>query len=445
MTVTRWRGPFLACLCLLSLLPSTGKAADFEPGLRRHVRALASAGPRPAGSPGEEKSARYLERQFRALGLAVQVEPFAVPSFEITRAELSVGGLSLRPAALGLDPYAAPATADGFSYEGGFAIVDPDTDMGKWPKEIRGKAVLTTRWEDPSLHFRILLQEPRCIAYLSLADWEKVRVSDRTSLSLRVEGRRVTGRSRNVVARLGAPPPAPQVLVCAHLDAYRRSPGANDDATGLAALLELARHFAGTGLPAGVGLTFVAFGAEERGTLGSRCYVARHAEEMAGYALALALDNLGGEGAVLVERNGGNGAPSAAPGVSRIPEAYRTVAWEGEAFPWRLTPPVSLFGAFTAFHPLWLQNCIDTATKGLPFPVAFSELQGSDQLSFAQAGLATSGVSAVNDVQHTARDTESSVQYGRAAQCAEVTARILRRVLDHLKETPTGTTPGERP
>jgi Zn-dependent M28 family amino/carboxypeptidase len=64
-----------------------------------------------------------------------------------------------------------------------------------------------------------------------------------------------------------------RVLVGAHLDSVPAGPGANDNASGSAAVLELARVFAGR--PQQSRLTLALFGAEEDGLIGSQRYVAR--------------------------------------------------------------------------------------------------------------------------------------------------------------------------
>ena len=68
------------------------------------------------------------------------------------------------------------------------------------------------------------------------------------------------GRSRNVVATAGADAPV-RLLIGAHLDTVSGSPGGNDNASGVAVLLEVARQVAGSASAAGLAL--VAFGAEE--------------------------------------------------------------------------------------------------------------------------------------------------------------------------------------
>ena len=61
-----------------------------------------------------------------------------------------------------------------------------------------------------------------------------------------------------------------QIIVGAHHDSVPNGPGANDDASGTGALLELARVYANT--PTDTTIKFVAFGAEENGLWGSRRY-----------------------------------------------------------------------------------------------------------------------------------------------------------------------------
>lgn len=100
------------------------------------------------------------------------------------------------------------------------------------------------------------------------------------------------GLSRNVVARTGSPI---RVLLVAHLDSVSAGPGANDNGSGVAALLELARAL--REIP---GVLFAWVGAEERVETGSRLHFgsARLVQSLgprirAGIELALTLDMVG--------------------------------------------------------------------------------------------------------------------------------------------------------
>jgi len=74
----------------------------------------------------------------------------------------------------------------------------------------------------------------------------------------------------NLVLQLQGKHPLPPILVGAHFDAVPGSPGADDNASGIAVLLELAKHFHQH--PARHPIHFIGFDMEEYGRLGSQAY-----------------------------------------------------------------------------------------------------------------------------------------------------------------------------
>ncbi|XKF64036.1 M20/M25/M40 family metallo-hydrolase [Virgibacillus necropolis] len=86
------------------------------------------------------------------------------------------------------------------------------------------------------------------------------------------------------------------IIVGSHHDSVPWGQGANDDASGTAALLELARVFANT--PTDTTIKFVAFGAEEYGLWGSRKYAeAMTPEEIERTVAQFQMDMVGSEDA----------------------------------------------------------------------------------------------------------------------------------------------------
>ncbi|HEY5647904.1 MAG TPA: M20/M25/M40 family metallo-hydrolase [Nitrospiria bacterium] len=92
-------------------------------------------------------------------------------------------------------------------------------------------------------------------------------------LRTREQGFPAFGRqNRNIIGQIGPSDPGRPVLILgAHYDTVSRSPGADDNASGLAVLLEAARILA-SGSPV-FPLLFIAFAQEESGCLGSRFFV----------------------------------------------------------------------------------------------------------------------------------------------------------------------------
>ncbi len=108
------------------------------------------------------------------------------------------------------------------------------------------------------------------------------------------------GLTCNVAGLLEGADPALRgetVILCAHYDHLgvregKTLPGADDNASGVAGLLELARMF-GAGSPPRRSLLFLAFGAEEAGLLGSYHYTARPLRPLATTRAVINLDMIG--------------------------------------------------------------------------------------------------------------------------------------------------------
>lgn len=105
-------------------------------------------------------------------------------------------------------------------------------------------------------------------------------------------------QDQNVVAHLHSKGDAngPVFLIGAHYDAQGQKdadvyPGADDNASGVAALLEIARISALR--KTGPEMVFVAFGAEERGLLGAKAYVAAPSIPLSRIRLMINLDMVG--------------------------------------------------------------------------------------------------------------------------------------------------------
>ena len=98
--------------------------------------------------------------------------------------------------------------------------------------------------------------------------------------------------SANVIVRIeGSTDPELVCVVSSHFDSVRRGPGADDNTSGTAALLEAARVLAERALPISIELAF--FTGEEAGLLGSREYVRRAMEDEKQIVCALNNDMIG--------------------------------------------------------------------------------------------------------------------------------------------------------
>ena len=119
-----------------------------------------------------------------------------------------------------------------------------------------------------------------------------------------------SGRENIVGMIRGTSRPQEYLLLCAHYDHLPQAggetfPGADDNASGVALLLELARHYAAN--PPARSVIFAAFDGEETGRQGSKAFVASLAPELkAGLNAALNFDTVGrlGKGKILALGSG---------------------------------------------------------------------------------------------------------------------------------------------
>ncbi|MDR7533170.1 MAG: M28 family metallopeptidase [Armatimonadota bacterium] len=280
-----------------------------------HVQHLAGViGPRPAGTPAERQAADYLAATLRQHGYPVEMHAFPFPFFEARRVDVQVAGATPRtlaaqalflsaatpPGGVEADVVVAglgrPEDYEGRRADG--AIVLVERGMITFREKVthaaaRGAAAVVVYNNQPGLVAGTLGQRSEIPAVIVSQDDGRALVEavQRGGLRLRlvVDAVHETRTAANVVAtRRGATQPDAIVVVGAHFDSVPGSPGANDNASGVAAVLEAARVLADAPLARTV--QFVLFSAEELGLHGSAAFVS---ERRAGVMAMVNLDMVG--------------------------------------------------------------------------------------------------------------------------------------------------------
>jgi Zn-dependent M28 family amino/carboxypeptidase len=88
----------------------------------------------------------------------------------------------------------------------------------------------------------------------------------------------------------GRQPDLPSVMLAAHHDTQCHNTGADDNASGVVALLELAARLASLRFPRTI--RFVSFGAEEQLSVGSACYARAHRPEISSIGVVVNMDSV---------------------------------------------------------------------------------------------------------------------------------------------------------
>jgi Zn-dependent M28 family amino/carboxypeptidase len=305
-----------------------------------------NGGIRAAGTPGYDASVDYVVGQLRDMGYVVTmpevdfssfaelpgstIEVMDGPSFEggaDFHAMIYSGGgdLSARVATVGYPDSAGGKGGQGCERSdfdrfpaGAIALVPPGPCFRRQTVENAEDAgavavvAVYSEWHEgearrPTLLSPEGIEIPVLSATEEVGDALQAAATDRDRVSVHVDVEIRPTVIHSVVAE-STGDPARVVMLGAHLDSVLDGPGINDDGSGVAALLEIAR--AAMGNPTGGRIRFGFWAAEEYGLLGSRAYVEGLPEaEREALVAYLNLDMLGSPNAVPFVYAGGSGPP----------------------------------------------------------------------------------------------------------------------------------------
>ncbi|MFP4588877.1 MAG: M28 family peptidase [Candidatus Acetothermia bacterium] len=277
------------------------------------------------GTSGEQQAAQYIQKQFQEYDLEeINLEPFEVLGWKRGTTSLSLktsGGIALEAIAL---PYCPQADLEG-------EIVDLGPGMEEdFTGDLEGKLVLVTT-ETPDYKGRTIhrgekylraveagakafiyqndmpgnLPSTGALASNELGAIPGVAISKETGEKIRrlmdgkeglevhlvVEARSEAATSHNVSGLLKANKTSKEIILGGHLDGHDISPAAEDNASSMATLLEVARVLSTRRELMGTDIRFVAFGSEEVGMLGSKHYSKSHDLDRIG--LMVNMDGIG--------------------------------------------------------------------------------------------------------------------------------------------------------
>ncbi len=247
--------------------------------------------PRESATAEEEAAAEYLRAEFEALGYEVETQPF---TFERMAPERSLRlpdgdallGIPLRMSGRGT--VSGPLVHVGLAKEGDI----PDEGLaGRIALIQRGEILFeekVSRVADagataaviynnaPGL-FAGVMENQAFIPAISLSGDNGERLlamMDAGALEVTVSLEEKAYSSRNLIAELPGDSGKDRVMVVgAHYDTTPNTQGANDNGSGVASLISIARELA-EDPPAPFRMRFLLFGAEEVGLFGSRHYAA---------------------------------------------------------------------------------------------------------------------------------------------------------------------------
>jgi hypothetical protein len=195
---------------------------------------------------------------------------------------------------------------------------------------------------------------------------------------------------------------AETIILCGHYDSIinsnptnvtLRAPGANDNATGIAVILETARLLAAEPLDRAV--QFVCFSGEEQGFLGAEAYSAKIQQANLNLRFLVNLDQIGFPSAakqVVIEHDEGNVQPNNDQPSKRL-----------------------------------AQTLAQVAQTRLNIPIGTAGIERSDYMPFEARGYTVIGLyeSGGYQHQHTKRDTSEKIDYDYLVNMSKITVTAM--------------------
>jgi aminopeptidase YwaD len=272
----------------------------------------AKASPRASATEQEEAAAEYLVREFEALGYQARLQPFTV-QLENTRVSVVPSGQGKRDIESIAMSLSGRGSASGALVNVGKAFQEdiPPAGLGgkialiqrgditfeeKVSRVAQAGAVAALVYNNAPGLFRGAMSQQAAIPAVTISQDSGEAIlaltsSAEVSASISVEIQERS--SHNVIAeKPGAAGDGRAVVLGGHYDTVPAVPGANDNGSGTAAFMTIAREVANRSYP--FTLRFMGFGSEELGLEGSSFYVnSLSAQERENIIAMLNFDALG--------------------------------------------------------------------------------------------------------------------------------------------------------
>ncbi|MCC6175084.1 MAG: M20/M25/M40 family metallo-hydrolase [Chloroflexi bacterium] len=278
-------------------------AADTAPAFsgdlaHQHVEALAvDVGSRPAGSEAQTRAQQYLLDHFRRLGYQADLQPFPIRFYHDRGSRLTLAGAPDTTIDARTLTYSAAGTVDaplmfvglgrpedlaGRDLTDRIALVQRGeirfSDKVDAAAQAGAQAVVIFNNQPGNFSGSLVFPSTIPVVGISQADGDTVLQTlqaGAVTAHLSVDASTDSATAANVVATRGDG--SRTIVIGGHFDSVSAGPGANDNGSGTAVLLELARVLAVRGSP--FTIQIVAFDAEEIGLRGSAHMVAHLSDD----------------------------------------------------------------------------------------------------------------------------------------------------------------------
>ena len=391
--------------------------SDYRDKCFDHIKVLSGYGIRTAGSNSELKTIQYLTSKLKEYGLNVIIDTFKYKSFEYDSIAVLFGNERVNAIRLFINPYLREFDIEKVP----FFLHTPLNDL---KINLQNKIVLVS---ESYGFFDLFKINAKAIVVVQDSIYRRLKKNSANSkISLQLYGDIEEHESYNVIGKLNSiSDNAKDILISGHWDS-KLGPGADDNASGISVMLELAKHFRqAESIP--FNLTFVAFGAEEVGMQGSQAYLDKYSSEFKNCLLNINLDGVGGNGEIKIETH--KSSKENIDVFQNLPSSIRFCSNTDDKHRWILLSPE--FYAITLFTKIdsidWIENTIKKASEDLNIKYKYG-LSDGDHRILSLSGIPVIGINVPGNRYHVPDDIPETINKVSLENVGKLVCNIITEV-----------------
>jgi len=408
----------LLLLCIASIACSQNEFPnDYKEKTFEHIEKLSSYGIRNGESDAGKKTIKYITKHFESAGLETSIDTFTFKSFTLDSSIVKIGENLIRdPKRIFFDPYKNDQIS-------GNGILCNQTIVSTNAQIDEKNSILLVSENDNPLRYVFQYSKVKATIVISDSIFKELQNKE-INVSVKAYGRLEQKESYNIVG-VKKGNSLDEIIVSAHWDCIG-GPGANDNASGIASMIELSKYFSENN--ASQTMRFIAFGAEEIGLLGSKAYVKNHYNKLQNCKFIFNIDAVGGEDGIRIETRDG------VRGITLQKTDFEEMMLEAgtdEKMEWINLDSTLLASLNVSNVPNWLEEHILEANKILGYNLKPSRKMGSDHRMFYLAGIPGTNIATSGDYGgHTPADVVSKINMNSLEKVGKLTALSIINVIN---------------
>ncbi len=391
--------------------------SSFGDSCYEHIKELASYGIRTTDLRSGLKTVSYITSKFRENGLHASIDTFAYKSFKYDSAALSYDNQRVTFSTLFTNPYLEEV-------DSALDLYILNTPLKDLKDTLSDKIVIA-----PTSYsfFDLFKIHAKAIVIVTDSLHRKLEKENKTSKAfLKLYGNIEEHEAYNVLAHLNSfTHNAPDILISAHWDS-KVGPGADDNASGISVMLELAKYFQQQdSIP--INLKFIAFGAEEVGMLGSQAYLHKHSAEFENCVLNINLDAIGGHEDIMIETH--QSSKEDINAFQILPSTIRFCSQTDEKHRWILISP-ELYATilFTGMDKItWIDKTMKRASANANINFRYG-LSDGDHRILSMSGIPVIGINVPGNRYHVPGDIPETVDKTSLTNVGKLVKDIITNI-----------------